>query len=265
MRFIYTKTFAIFSAFLAVGVLLIFLQVKGLINPVKNIFLQAPRPVVYILDKTFYPVKSFFSTVYRLRSIVEENNKLQEQNFTLQQELVNYDETQAENAALTKELGFVQTTSLQIVPCTVISRDPFGFSDSMVINCGSQSGVLAGQGVISQGFLVGKITSTSQTSATLLLANSSQFSTDAKVSQTGTTAIVRGSFSSGLVLDQLPQTENTQTGELVTTAGISPQIPKDILIGEIGQVISGGSDLFKSTTLLSPIDFKNLEYVFVVK
>lgn len=149
MRFIYTKTFAIFSALLAIGVLLVFLQVKGLINPIKNIFLQAPRPVVYVLDKTFYPIKSFFSTVYRLNSIVEENNKLQQQNFALQQQLVDYNETKAENAALTKELGFVQTSSLQIIPCTVISRNPFGFSDSMIINCGSQSGVSAGQGVIS--------------------------------------------------------------------------------------------------------------------
>jgi cell shape-determining protein MreC len=51
----------------------------------------------------------------------------------------------------------------------------------------------------------------------------------------------------------------------VVTAGINPEIPKNILIGRVSQVLSSGNDLFKRAALVSPIDFNNLQFVFVVK
>jgi len=49
------------------------------------------------------------------------------------------------------------------------------------------------------------------------------------------------------------------------SAGINSQIPKNILIGEVSDVLSTSNDLFKKAALTSPIDFNNLEFVFVVK
>ena len=265
MRFIYTKSFATFACFFALGALVVVLQLKGLLYPVKNIFLQAPRPVIFVISHTAAPVKNFFSVLYRLRSITEQNSQLQQQNIQLSQSLVLLNQAQSENAALKNELGFAQSTNLQLQPCTVISSNPFGIEDSIVLNCGSGAGVAVGQAVISQGFLVGKVTSVDRNSSIVLLANSSSFSTDAKISKTGATALVHGSFSSGLILDQLSQNDQANKGDLVVTAGIDQHIPKNILIGQIGDLLSSTSDLFKSTTIISPIDLKNLDFVFAVK
>ena len=265
MRFIYTKAFAIFAVLLGLLLIITFLEVKGLDAPIKAVFLNAPRPVIAVVQSVTVPVKGFFSTVYGLKGIAQQNTTLKTQVYQLQQKLADYDEFQRENDALKKELGFISTAKQQFVPCSVLVQNPLGLSDTLITNCGEGSGITAGQGVVSQGYLVGKILYVGKNTSTVLLITNSQFSADARMSKSGATAVVMGSFSSGILLDQLSQNEQIQNGDLVVTAGINDQIPKNILIGQIGQVISSQNDLFKKATIISPIDLKNLQFVFIAQ
>lgn len=265
MRFIYTKAFAIFAACLVALAFLVFLQLKGWLDPVRIAFLNSPRPVAALAGNIASPVQSFFSTIYQLKKISQENSQLRAKVSQLQQDLVNSNQQTRENQALRAELGFVKNTGQPLASCTVLSDNPFGQTGALVLNCGSKAGVADGQAVISQGYLVGKIIYTGPDSSTALLVTSSNFSTDARVSQTDSTALVKGSFGSGIILDQVPQTSDLQKGWLAVTAGVNAKIPKNILIGQVSDILSSGNDLFKRAALLSPIDFDNLQFVFVVK
>jgi rod shape-determining protein MreC len=265
MRFIYTKTFAIFSACVLALAFLTFLQIKGWLDPIRTAFLNAPRPVVALANDVASPVRIFFSTIYQLNKISQENAQLRSRVMQLQQSLVNSNQQSLENQALRAELGFVKNTTQPLAACTVLSENPFGQTDALVLNCGVKDGVDIGQAVISQGYLVGKIIYAGPDSSAALLITDSNFSTDARVSQTNATALVRGSFGSGLILDQVQQTSDLQKGWLVVTAGINAKIPKNILIGQVSDILSSGNDLFKRAALISPIDFANLQFVFVVK
>jgi len=265
MRFFYTKSFAIFCAFLVGTALLVIMQIKGWLDPIRTAVLQSPRPVAALAKGIARPVEGFFGTIYNLRKIEQENGQLHSQVIGLQQQLVKADQEDIENQALRKELGFVKTSDFSLVPCTVLSENAFSLTDALVLNCGTEDGVAAGQALVSQGYLVGKIIYAGRNSSTALLVSSSNFSADAKVSQNDTNAIVKGSFGSGIILDQVPQSADLQKGWLVVTAGINSQIPKNILIGEVGDSLSSGTDLFKRAAIVSPIDFNNLDFVFVVK
>lgn len=265
MRFIYTKAFAIFFSCLVITAVLIFFQVKGWLFVFRSVLLQAPRPIVYVAKNLTAPVKNFFVTIYRLKKISEENTVLSQKVFELQQRLAQEDEYKLENNALRKELGFANSTKLSLQPCTVLAKNFLGFSDKLILNCGTGDGITEGQAIISQGYLVGKIVYVEKGSSTALLITSSNFSSDAKLSKTGSSAIVRGSFGSGLILEELPQSAAVDKGWLVVTAGINQKIPKNILIGEVGDTISSQSDLSKKITLQSPIDFNSLDFVFAVK
>lgn len=265
MRFIYTKAFAIFASCVLALALLVFLQIRGWLDPVRHAVLNSPRPVVNLVKTLTLPVKNFFTTIYQLKNIARENGQLRGQVTGLQQQLAQEDQEARENEALRKELGFVKNTQLQLASCTVLSPNAFGLTDSLLLNCGSQDGVAEGQIIISQGYVVGKIIYAGRNLSTALLATSSKFSTDARVSKSGVTALVKGSFGSGLILDQVPQTSDLQKGWLIVTAGVNDQIPKNILIGEVSDVLSGSGDLFKRAALFTPIDFNNLDFVFAVK
>ncbi len=265
MRFIYSKVFIVFAGLIVLLVLLMFLQTKGLIEPIKKGFIYAPKPVATVARMIFKPFRSLFSTVYRLDSISKENTELQNKINGLEQNLVDYEGFQRENEVLRQELGFVKKSGFELVPCSVLAESPFSEAGTVVINCGKEKGVGEGLAVISQGHLAGKIIYSSKTVSTVLLVTASQFSSDAKLVKTNASAIVKGSFGSGIFLDQLSQNQDLNSGWLVATAGIDKKVPKDILIGEVGEMLSSSSDLFKRATVITPVDFDNLEFVFVVK
>src|SRR6185436_8488261 len=201
MRFIYTKAFAIFAGCLCLLAILAIMQIKGWLEPIKSAALHSPRPFIAAAKFVTLPVKSFFSTIYELKNITKENAQLSEKVKILEQNLVAADQQARENEALRNELGFVKSSKYNLIPCTVLSSNPFGGPEGLVLNCGQGQGVEEGEAIISQGYMVGKITYVGPNSSNALLAVSSNFSTDAKVSDTDQSAIVRGSFGSGLILD----------------------------------------------------------------
>lgn len=265
MRFIYTKTFLIFSVCLVALTFFVFLQTKGWLDPIRSAVLATPKPIISLVKNVTLPIKNFFSTLYQLNKVVEENYNLKKQVVSLQQNLVDYQQQARENETLRKNLAFSQTTKLQLVACGVLSENSFGLNNSLILDCGTEKGVVAGQAIISQGYLVGKVLYAGKNSSTVLLANASDFSIDAKISQTNVNAIVKGSFGSGLIFDQLPQTASLEKGWVVVTAGINPQVPKNILIGQVGEILSTDTDLFKKAALTAPVNFNDLGFVFVVK
>ncbi len=265
MRFIYTKTFAVFAFLVVLLAVFVLMQTKGWLNPVRELALKMPRSLTTTVKTAASPVKNFFSILYQLRKIAQENTRLTAQVISLQQNLVEANDLARENEALRNELGFAKTAKHSLAPCTVLSNDPFGSGGALILNCGSNAGVEIGQAVVSQGYLVAKIVYVGKDSSTALLITNSSFSVDARISQTEQAGIVKGSFGSGLILEQIPQTSGLEKGWLAVTAGINDKIPKNILIGEVKDILSSSNDLFKKAALVSPIAFNNLDFVFVMK
>lgn len=244
---------------------MVFLQAKGWLYPISEAFLQAPRPVYAITRGIARPVKGFFASIYSLRQIAKDNSQLKQQVMALSQQVADYDQQKRENEALRQELGFVSSAKFSLVPCAVLSANPAGLANTLVLGCGSNQGVMAGQAVLSQGYLVAKIVYADRGGSTALLATDSKFTADAQLSKTGTAGLVTGSYGSGLLLDRLSQSDQAEKGWMVVTAGINNLVPKGILIGQVDQIVSSANDLFKKATVLTPIDFNNLNFVFVAK
>ncbi len=265
MRFIYTKTFLIFAGVLVAVVIALFLQVNGWLGGIQYLFAQAPKPVANIVSTIFRPVTTVISTLSSLRGVVQENNQLKTELTDLRQKQVVTEQLKIENELLKNELGFKSKSPYNLQPCTILSRDTQETTDALILSCGLNDGVAIGQPVISQGYLVAKVVYVGSLSSTAVLITNSQTSVDAKASKNNTEGVLKGSFGSGLVFDLVSQSADIAPGDLVVTAGIDPQIPKNILIGTIGQQLSGPNDLFKKLTLVSPIKAHQLDYVFVVK
>jgi rod shape-determining protein MreC len=265
MKFIYTKTFFVFASILVVIVLALFLQVKGWLQPIEYLFLQLPKPAIALVNIVTKPVMTVVHTLGSMRKIVEENRNLTFTVSDLRSKQVILEQLQLENELLKKELDYKNKSAHQLQSCSILSMDPQNTSDAMVLGCGNDTGIKPGQAVISQGYLLAKIVYVGNQTSTAVLITNSQSTVDAKISKNNVEGVVKGSFGSGLVFDLVSQSAEANEGDLVVTAGIDPNIPKNILIGQIGQVISGSNDLFKRLTLVSPVRPNLIDYVFVVK
>jgi rod shape-determining protein MreC len=249
---------------LVIVVIILFLQVRGLIGPIRTVFLLAPKPVIVGARSVARPVGDFFNTILTLRRITGENSELLAKVAQLEQDNVLLNEYRLENDALKNELGFVHKSPYHLQPCSVLAVDPQQLTATMVIDCGQGQGLQVGQAVISQNYLVGKVIAVGNSTSTVLLITHTRSSVDARVSKNATEAIVRGSSGAGLVLDQVPQDTDLQKGDLIVTAGINSLVPKNILIGAVGEILSKPSDLFKQSSVTSPINFQSLQFVFIV-
>ena len=265
MRFIYSKTFLAFASVLVLIVIGLVMQAKGWLQPIEYALLQAPRPVAAVVRGIAEPIRTVASTLGSLRSVVRENGTLRSQVSQLQLQQVQFDKFKTDNELLRNELKFKAQSELVLESCTVLSIDPQELSDAMVLSCGKEQGIEEGQAVVSQGYLVAKIAYVGSYTSTALLISNAQSSIDAKLSKNNTEGVVKGSFGSGMVFDLVSQNADVQTNDLVVTAGINARIPKDILIGQIGSVLSGPNDLFKKMSVTSPVRQRAVEFVFVVK
>jgi len=242
MRFIYSKNFAVFAFLLVLAFIVTFSYHRGWLVSAQRAALNAPRPISFVLKKITRPFKIFFSNAYHLKKIASENSTLKEQIWKFQAQQVLLDQSLSENQQLKKELGFAKSSKLTLLPCAVIGRNPTGVIDTLIINCGTDSGAEVGRAVLSRGYLVGKIIYTASNFSTVHLISNSGFSVDARLSQTGRLAVVRGSFNSGLVLEQVSNDEPLSQGMLAVTAGVNEKIPKNLLIGEVGEIVSNQND-----------------------
>lgn len=265
MRFIYTKTFLIFSAVLVAVLIALVMQVKGWLSPLEYVFLQLPRPAIAVVNTVIRPVQTVISTLTGLPGLVRENGVLTAENTELKQQRVLLEQLRIENELLKSELGFKAKASYGLQPCTVLSTDPQSTTDAIIINCGEDTGIKVGQGVISNGYLLAKLVYVGKYNSTAILLTNSQSAIDAKSSRNDTEGVVKGSFGSGLVFDLVSQSADINNGDLIVTAGINPEIPKNILIGQVDQTLSGDNDLFKRLTLVSPVKAHRVDYVFIVK
>lgn len=265
MRFIYTRTFIIFFICLCALTGLLFLNSQGALDQVKRFFLRLPGPVVKVGSNLSQGTKSFITTLYGLRTVANENIEIKNRLAQLQAELADAQGDIRDNQILRTELGFVKNSKLDLQACEVLSGNVLNLTDTVVLDCGSDQGVAEGQAVMASEHVVGKIIYVSKTTSTLLLATSSKFLMDARVSKTGQSGVVEGSFNSGLSLSQIPQSASLEKTWLIVTAGINTSIPKDLLIGEVGEVVSSPNDLFKKASLITPVDFDDLHFVFVIK
>lgn len=265
MNFLYSKIFR--YSFLGILILAsgLIAQKIGWLESVQYGILQAPRPIVAATRFVFEPVRTAAVTLFSMRAIVRENVSLQTQVNELNLIKAEKERLATENELLRSELKFKAKSPHLLESCNVLSIDPQEVSDTMLLSCGISSGIKEGQGVVSSGYLIAKIIHVGEYTSTALLVTNGQSSIDAKSSRSGVEGVVKGSFGSGMVLDLISQHADINSGDLIVTAGINGKIPKDIVIGQAGQLVSGPNDLFKKLSVASPIRLRSLDYVFVIK
>lgn len=259
------KWFRYFGIVLLVAVVLGFFQMRT--------WLTRPLGVVgSVLTLVTSPVRSVavwsrqsVASIASLRGLYVENAELKQRVTSLEQQVSSLQGVESENAVLKATLGFADRPPAHIVPCTVVTRDPEGLTQTLLLSCGSAQGVVVGQGVVSQGYLVGKVILVASNSATVRLITAPATAIDVRVASRQTSGVLRGSFGSGLELDFISDTSGVVVGDLVTTAGVNARIPPDVLVGSVAHVEKKAGALFSQITVKSPVDLRDIRFVHVLE
>jgi rod shape-determining protein MreC len=252
-----------FLVFFFLSVVLILIGTSGIFTDITSIFNKAIEPGKGI---------TYFLTLRGLQD--KQLNQLTQDNLNMKTQLQNEKNISNENNALKSQFEVSQNKSQKLLPAKVIGSPGFvpgvSLPEYLVINKGQNSGVKVGVPVLSNNFLVGKVVEVYPDISKVELITNGGSTIIAKVTGGGvTTGIVKGQGQDEMILDNVLLTSTLKKDADVVTKGEVNEkgqgYPPDISIGKISSVEKNQSDLFQRASIKSPVDFKNLELVFVMQ
>lgn len=250
----------------AICLLLIFLNPRGLFNPIRAVFLE----IAYPFQKTFYVVgrnlTEVFSFLGSIGAMKTENEKLVRENNSLASEVASLQETKKENETLREQLNLVPKDKFNLEPSFVIGQDPQSFGSWLVIDKGSSDGVETGMSVVvSDGILVGKIDEVGSNSSKVSLLTDSSSAVNVSDLETGAKGLIKGAYGLGLSMDMVAQADALNEGDTVITSGLDGKTPRGLLVGKVQEIRVSPDKLFQQAIIMPRVRYQNLSVVFIIK
>ena len=194
-----------------------------------------------------------------------ENEQLKNENALLRSQLIQLLEQQKDNDIIYSLLkaARAQPTS-EYIAAMVIGRDSSPFLRYVLIDKGSDVGLIRGMPVITAQGLVGRIDAVTATAARVQLVIDAGSAVNVRLPDTGADAMLVGSVTGDITLEMIPQEAEVRPGELILTSGLGGTYPGNILVGQVSSVRKLQTALFQSASVQSVVDFANLRIVLVV-
>jgi rod shape-determining protein MreC len=176
----------------------------------------------------------------------------------------------AEMEQLRAQLRFQQERpELTLLTADVIARDPQSREKYLIINRGSNDGVMVGMAVVSPNYFVGQITEVEPNRSKVLLVIDSQFQTGAKLALAGAEGIVYGRWQSGerIILKHIPantQVEAGENGDLAVTSGKTARVPANLIIGKVVAAVRDDLRNEIQAEIVPIVDFDELQAVTII-
>jgi rod shape-determining protein MreC len=250
-------------ALLVIGILL--LALGGFLSPVAQLVLAPVFTAQEWLSTRYQAFRDLFSAPTDLARLRQQNAQLEAEISRLQTQVIDLQQQVTEVEILSALLDFARAQPQNVYKAaSVISRDPRPFMKYVIINLGSNDGVLSGMPVVSAEGLVGHVVAVNANGARVKLITDPSSSVDIRIQPAGADAILNGSITSDLSLDIIPQEAEVQPGDLILTSGLGGGYPPNIIVGQIASVRTQATALFQQAAVHPVVDFSRLEIVLVI-
>jgi rod shape-determining protein MreC len=259
------KKLSIILVVLVFGALLVFLNTRGALtgafDTVKNI--SAPASLFFsdISEKT----SGLFASIFSLGKLQKENAVLRDTVNKLQAEVAQLSEAKKENEKLKKDLGFVTENNFAYESAKVIAFDPSNLRGVLTINKGESSSLKVGMAVISNGFMAGRISEVSRSTAKIQLITDPMSAIPVTLKSANTNGIAKGGIGYGLTMEKIPQGEQINSGDTVITSGLGGEVPKGLILGTVEKITKQENSLFIDATVRPAADLGTLSRIIVIK
>ena len=187
---------------------------------------------------------------------------LQEQNTILTENTIELEELR-ELYAVDREYAYYDK-----VAADVIANDTGNWYNRFTINKGENDGIHTDMNVLSGGGLVGIVTETGPTWATVRSIIDDGSSVSSRILVTSDNCIVSGDMGlmeqGKMLLTDLSVDVSVSIGEKVITSNISDKYLPGILIGYVDEIGEDQNHLMQTGTILPAADFSHLDHVLVI-
>jgi rod shape-determining protein MreC len=247
----------------AVGIIL--LALSGYLGIIVG---KAASPFISVeswIATRYTSVVNFFTIPRDVTILRQQNEALQNEVSLLESQVLELQQQLSETKILYALLDYARTEpENKYVAASVIGRDPSPFLSYIIIDHGSDDGILYGMPVVTQQGLVGKVVAVTATAARVQLITDANSNVNIKLKNAGATGQAAGSVTGDMSLEMVSTSAQLVEGDLVLTSGLGGSFPSDIVIGQILSPTKSENDLYYSAVIQPAVDFSNLEAVLVI-
>ncbi len=264
MRNLFSRTLQTTIIFLIVGGI-IALAFGGYFSGASNVFTGSLINVQTWFSSRFAALQDFFTAPRDVASLRQRNAELESEVSELQAQVIQLQQQVGETDILAALVDFSLARSENTYKAAaVIGRDPSPFLHYVIINAGSNDGVLRGMPVVTDQGLVGRIDAVIADAARVQLVTDPASKVNVRLQNAEAEASLIGSVTGDVTLELIPQDITIQQGDLVLTSGLGGSYPPDLIIGQVVNVRSRDFDLFQQATVQPVVDFNRLQIVLVI-
>jgi rod shape-determining protein MreC len=255
------QTFVI--VLVAVG--LVVLALGGYFNPVTNWFTRITVNAQTWISGRYMALVDFLTVPHDVASLRQRNAQLEADVAHLQTQVIDLQQQVTETNILSALVDFARANpEYSYNAAAIIGRDPSPFLRYVIINVGSNEGVLAGMPVVTEKGLVGRVDAVIAEAARVQLVTDAASAINVRMQASNTEAMLVGSITGDLSLDMIAQDANIQVGDVVLTSGLGGNYPANLLVGQVVSVRKLQSELFQQAAIQPNVDYNLLQFVLVI-
>jgi rod shape-determining protein MreC len=254
---------------------------NGMVDSLRNIAQNVLAPVRNVVNDAFKPVQDVTGGITNYGAVKDENARLKAKVAALEGKAQRERAVGSQVGELEKLLDLPTVDDATGVAARVVGGSPDNFQRTVEINKGTSSGVFVGQPVVAGNGLVGKITQSSSTLATVTLMDDPSIGIGVRLENSKVKGITEGRVGESTMrlnfLDSsnplhkcLKNAKNLTTclsvGELVFTASTADAaFPPDIPVAKVVKVTQANTDLEANIVLQPLVNLGDLTYLKVLR
>ena len=217
------------------------------------------------VSRQYQGIESFLSASQDIQDIRQQNTALEAENARMQAQIVELQQQLVEFEILSALLEFARANpDHQYIGASIIGRDPSPFLNYIIINRGADDGLRRGMPVVTQNGLAGRVIQVTASAARVSLVTDPITRINVRVEPSRSAAVLTGSITGDITLEQIPQDAEVNPGNLILTSGLGGNYPANIIVGQVTSVRSRENALFQSASVQPVTDFSDLSIVLVI-
>ena len=244
---------------------LVTLALGGYFSPVSNWFSRITVDTQTWISGRYMAVVDFLTVPRNVASLLQSNTELEAEVARLQTQVIDLQQQVTETNILSALVDFARANPVySYKAASVIGRDPSPFLRYVIINIGSNEGILPGMPVVTDKGLVGRVDAVIAEGARVQLVTDAASAVDVRLQASNTEAMLEGSVTGELSLNMISQDVVIQAGDLVLTSGLGGTYPPNLLVGQVVSIRKLQSELFQQAAIQPNVDFTQLQFVLVI-
>jgi rod shape-determining protein MreC len=260
----FSRTIQTTIIFLIVGGVMA-LALGGYFSSASNVFTDSLINAQSWFSSRFIALQDFFTSPRDIAFLRQQNTELQNEAAELQAQVIQLQQQVGETQVLAALVDFSRARPENTYKAAaVIGRDPSPFLHYVIINRGSNDGILRGMPVVTNQGLVGRVDAVIADAARVQLITDPGSSVNVYLQNADVEATLVGSVTGDLILKLIPQDAVVEVGDLVLTSGLGGGYPPDLIVGQVLNVRSRDYDLFQQAAVQPVVDFDRLQIVLVI-